>query len=364
LGVPEGFAPEDQNAMTNQALMGAGISLLQQSAPTREPRSFGGILGNAIQAGQAGAGQGLQMQDALKQRQMMAQRDAIRQRYAGRENDPNVLQNMFRDLIAVGDTEGAKSIAEVLKSQAGGQGFQVVKGSDGHMYRVGATGDAVDLGVQGATDRDRVIVQNADGKAEFAMHDPVTGTFEMTGQLAPGRAPTELERKAEFFVDFLPTQEGYISGFGGAPGRFEQAAQDLGVRELTSDELQTLDLAGNFFAEAWLRMTTGAAYNDTEFKNARRLFLPQPGDSAAALRAKYDNRRQLERSLRSVAGKKAINEFSQRDHGVGGLEVVPSLQDPDAVENPIRERLDPSLFNRRRGGGGGGSGVLPGVVNY
>jgi len=66
--------------------------------------------------------------------------------------------------------------------------------------------------------------------------------------------------------------------------------------------MQQLDLHGGILAEAFLRMTTGAAYNAQEFANAQKLFTPQPGDKDETLQLKLLNRLNLVKMLEELGG--------------------------------------------------------------
>lgn len=155
-------------------------------------------------------------------------------------------------------------------------------------------------------------VQGPDGRPIYEEWNPRTGEWTATGKVAFS-APSEQERRAAFFLPFMPEAETAISNFTGAPDRFSTLWQDKGFRELTSAERQELDNAATVYAEAWLRLTTGAAYNEQEFQNAYRLFAPQPGDKPATLRAKSRRRAELRATLEGTAG---------RARGIGGAEPV------------------------------------------
>jgi hypothetical protein len=341
-GVPETglLSEEDRGMMRQRGLLTLGTSLLRQAQPTTDvPVGLGAGIGTALQEAQQAGLQGLQLQDLLKQRVLQQRRQEVMSKYAG-ATDPTSMQSMFQELIALGDYEGARSVAEVLKSLAGGAGgFRVVTGLDEQgtptMYRVGPTGERTALGpaepkAPRAPSLQRVPTPG--GGAEFALYEPPSaehpqGRFVPTGQAA-FTVPTEIERKAAFFSNFMnapETEQAFAAFDEAAPGRIESFMQAHGLRELTNPEMQALDYAGSMAAEGWLRMTTGAAYNDTEFENSFRLFVPQPGDKPATLALKRRARARLRSALNSVAGRAAINSGVARHQPGSGMTVTDVL---------------------------------------
>ena len=157
-----------------------------------------------------------------------------------------------------------------------------------------------------------------------------------------GGAGSEGERKAAAFAGFIPDHVTFIDQFEGAPGRMEQALSGKGIREFTSDEQQQLQLAGSALAEAWLRMTTGAAYNEREFQTAYQMFVPQPGDKGGSLQMKRQNRQRLMRMLQTSAGR-----LQTSFEPMSAPTAAPTpRQEPPAASETWQERV-----RRLRGGG-------------
>lgn len=69
-----------------------------------------------------------------------------------------------------------------------------------------------------------------------------------------------------------------------------------------SANAQQLDQAERNFVNAVLRKESGAVINPDEFNNARKQYFPQPGDSAAVIKQKAENRRQAIQGLTAGAG--------------------------------------------------------------
>lgn len=72
---------------------------------------------------------------------------------------------------------------------------------------------------------------------------------------------------------------------------------------LVSPEYQQFNQATRNFINATLRRESGAAISESEFENARQQYLPQPGDSAAVLAQKAQNRRTVIEGFAASAGK-------------------------------------------------------------
>lgn len=148
--------------------------------------------------------------------------------------------------------------------------------------------------------------EDPNGTLRYGLMDPSTRAIvPVEGGLPPESSSgsnTEGGRKARAFLTMVPQSIEYINQVGGGVGRLEAWAQELGAQELTSPTMQQLDLHGSILAEAFLRMTTGAAYNEREFANAQKLFTPRPGDSVETLQAKILNRQNLLKMLEELAG--------------------------------------------------------------
>ncbi|KKM72396.1 hypothetical protein LCGC14_1420920 [marine sediment metagenome] len=113
----------ERKAGRKSGLLALGTSLLKSSAPRRKGTgSFAADIGEAIEAGRAGAVEGLerraaQQQQAQQQALLRGQKEVM-QRYVGLDtSNPNVLQDMFGDMLTSGNYQAAGQIAEVLKSQ-------------------------------------------------------------------------------------------------------------------------------------------------------------------------------------------------------------------------------------------------------
>jgi hypothetical protein len=153
------------------------------------------------------------------------------------------------------------------------------------------------------TGRQLKVVRGPDGQPVYTEYDPQTGAFTPTDQRPAGTQArtTEGQAKAQAQLELLPAAVEVLDAVGGAPDRFQAVARKYGIGEALSDRAQAEDLASRQVTDAYLRMTTGAAYNETEFQNARRITSPMPGDSPATLERKRQIRRQIIQAMQRIA---------------------------------------------------------------
>lgn len=71
---------------------------------------------------------------------------------------------------------------------------------------------------------------------------------------------------------------------------------------LVSEDFQKLDQASRNFINAVLRKESGAVISDSEFENARKQYLPEPGDTEAKLEQKRANRKTALDGISRAAG--------------------------------------------------------------
>lgn len=133
--------PQDQrqNAL-RQGLLGAGLSMVQASGrhPQGTGKNLAQIMAGGLQAGQegyqGGVGSSLQAQQMRQQLEMQQRRQEIMVKYADSPQDRDTMQRMFNDLIAIGDYEGAKPLAEVMK--AGANDLHIMEADNGLIYAI------------------------------------------------------------------------------------------------------------------------------------------------------------------------------------------------------------------------------------
>jgi hypothetical protein len=107
-----------------------------------------------------------------------------------------------------------------------------------------------------------------------------------------------------------------------------------------SSDYQKFDQAQRDFINAVLRRESGAAISESEFDNARKQYLPQPGDGPEVLKQKAENRRLATESLRQSAN--PVPSFGSPTPSVPGQSLPPADQGGDAP--PASYDGDPNLW--------------------
>lgn len=120
-----------------------------------------------------------------------------------------------------------------------------------------------------------------------------------------GGRPTDANYTSNLYAQRMEAADQIIS-------QFSDAGQSLVQRGLnqvpifgnfwTSPEFQQFDQAARDFINAVLRRESGAVISDAEFANAKRQYLPQPGDGPEVLAQKAENRRIAIEGIRNAAG--------------------------------------------------------------
>lgn len=138
------------------------------------------------------------------------------------------------------------------------------------------------------------------------------------------------------------TNRGVIKQAAGAIPLIGGAAE-MGVNMLPgalggpSSEQQKVEQARRDFVNAALRVESGAAISDSEFRNAERQYFPMPGDTPATLKQKRESRQRELEALKLQAGPGSNRQAN--------LAPPPDKSVLDAA--PSREAIDAEL--RRRG---------------
>lgn len=335
---PNQAVPQDRGILAGIARAFAGandprLTADQNRAAARDALLQAGFAGLAA-SGQSGAkltdvvaAMGMHGHQAGAQARQTRRQQAVAQQLAGAvgpdgEVDRQGLRRMFARAVAAGDSDAARAIATVVNAVEAAERpratsrrvVELVNPETGKpaRYLVDDEGNKQLLGESPESASSsrllapRPYVDPETGQTRFGSFNSDTGEFvPIEGALPPAASGSEGERKAAAFLSFIPDEVAYIDSVERAPGRVEQALSDRGVREFTSAEQQRLSLAGMALAEAWLRMTTGAAYNEREFQTAYNMFVPRPGDRKSTLDAKRANRRRLVEMLRTQAGRAA-----------------------------------------------------------
>lgn len=153
------------------------------------------------------------------------------------------------------------------------------------------------------------------------------------------RPPTAEQSGAAGFANRLDNALPIIQNFESAgTDRVGRALSQIPLfgNSTTSPELQQLQQAERDFINATLRRESGAAISESEFENARRQYLPQPGDGPEVLAQKAKNRDTVLGSLRQAAGSAYKPQTASRGTS------AESPNSPSPLAAPKRMRFDAS----------------------
>lgn len=112
--------------------------------------------------------------------------------------------------------------------------------------------------------------------------------------------PTETQSRASTHANMISMANESLKN-ATAPGRLQWLAQKWGVNEAINKQRQEWDTSGIQVVDAYLRATTGAAYNKEEMMNAKAMLIPQPGDTPELLEHKERMREILAQNIVRVA---------------------------------------------------------------
>ena len=156
----------------------------------------------------------------------------------------------------------------------------------------------------GATIPEWKTVTNPDGSTY--LQNTKTGDKK---EDAANKPPTAEQAKSALFSKRMADAEqvfGALEKQGWSPtaGQEYVGAIPLVGNKLLSNERQQFDQAERNFINAVLRPESGAVISDVEFANARRQYIPQPGDTPATLAQKKANRQQAMLGVGAGSGNK------------------------------------------------------------
>jgi hypothetical protein len=168
-----------------------------------------------------------------------------------------------------------------------------------------------------AVNQGRLAVEKSGGKPPAGYRVTPDGNL----QAIPGGPgdktlnPTESQGKAKLFStrakqadDVLATIKDYSPAAINLKNGVESLPLGLGAvggyvaNKSLSDSSQKAEQAQRNFVNAVLRQESGAAIGQSEFENAKRQYFPQPGDSAAVIKQKANNRKTAIDGLNTMAG--------------------------------------------------------------
>lgn len=350
------LGPEGNSAALRSGMTQGGLAMMLAGG---QGQDFLSVLAQGMLASQKGAAGSQQNQLQVQNQMELAK---LAQGPANMEN----LSRMMMSAIGAGNIDAARTLSEVLKSQMAGAGagarrrtqrmtLESEPGSgEYHDFLVDMdTGERItDLGRTRPKTPTPTLrqVMGEDGlpRYEWMMVDEEGNPDNVASGRDPYQRPTEAMTRAYPFQNLLNDtrgpegevlRQGSLSALDSiaAPNRAEYWVGMKGWNELLPGEKEALFVHGTTVAEAWLRMTTGAAYTATELENAYRMFVPRPGDSAATLATKMRNRRALQEAVNDIAGGRV------RRVSIGGRSFSPDeiQQNLDSLENEETQEVDP-----------------------
>lgn len=221
----------------------------------------------------------------------------------GTNGDP---MTAARTLLAAGDIQGATTLANLGRDQRDFQfRQQEAQRAQGNTDRsFGLQQKAMEEKPQYQT------IEDANGQKRLIKIDPfgkgitdVTpgGAQEQTNPFSPGKQNENQSKDSGFATRMFQAEKTLreTEGAGTSLGQTALSKVPIAGNYMVSDDFQRFDQAKRNFVNSVLRRESGAAISESEFQNAEKQYFPQPGDSAAKLKEKRQNRAD---AIRSVAG--------------------------------------------------------------
>jgi len=124
------------------------------------------------------------------------------------------------------------------------------------------------------------------------------------GELVPTGQPaslTEAQQRANALAGLVEDANKYLEG-ALAPNRIQQLTASKGLNEFLSANAEELEQASTQVADAYVRITSGAAAREEEYQRARKLITPYPGDNAPTLERKERARARMLAAIKRGGG--------------------------------------------------------------
>lgn len=337
------LTPEQQDTAQRQGLLSAGLALMAGAGqhPVGTGPNLGETLFGALQAGQQAAGASYENAAGVAQAQAQAEEDVQRRALwqqlgiTGHETPAEMygkLQQGFVLAMQSGQEKVAGYIAEMAKSlaptlqgdsarpivNAGYDPVRIIDPKTGELINTvpGSPKPAEGGGklpvpvtrIDRATNQPVEVVW--DGKGWRTLDGKAADVLPMEQRL------TEAQIKAKAFIASVDSDIAMLDNLldRGGLSITDRGLQLVGqgmtgqFLRAGSPQAQTLSNGASTLAEAWLRMTTGAAYTQLEWDNARNRFTIFPTDSAETVAWKRKNMRLLQNMLRAVSASPQLAE--------------------------------------------------------
>jgi hypothetical protein len=287
--------------------------------------------------------------------QLVAQSNADRTYEAGRSDHKDTVKNQDRTYGLQLQTHGETARHDRAMEANAAQSAEFGKGMTGRAYNILAKGlkdPAVRATPEYATAWQ--ILSNP-------RVDPNTGTMvvpDLSAFAAPtggqgGQPPPQRMPSVQGFAPPNPSQAEAASA--GYANRLDAAAKIIDQKEgaladmgqnlrskiplvgnyAVSSEYQQGDQAARDFINAQLRRESGAAIAESEFENARKQYLPQPGDSKEVKAQKREARARAVKNMQLSAGNTLLPPgVVQQASPPRGAPIVPQNQGFGAAPGP------------------------------
>lgn len=217
---------------------------------------------------------------------------------AMQSNDPSLLE-------PIAETKSANlpsSIQEYLFAR--GQGF---KGSLADYERM----KAINVNVPSPETYGALtpVVDPTSGQVTYVRPGSRGSIQKVEGYTPPPKAPTQEQVVAGTYANKIQDAEDVLGKFGAGspftvPSVKEQFKADIPFvgNQLIKEDTQSYKVAERAFIEAWLRKTSGAVISPSEFEQARKQYIPQPGDTNQIIEQKRQARQRVLQGMVKGAG--------------------------------------------------------------
>jgi len=214
-------------------------------------------------------------------------------------------KNDYSLLEPVAETKSANlpsSIQEYLFAQ--GQGF---KGSLADYERM----KAINVNVPSPETYGALtpVIDPTTGQATYVRPGSRGSIQKVEGYTPPPKAPTQEQVVAGTYANKIKDAEDVLGKFGAGspftvPSTKEQFKADIPFigNQLVKEDTQSYKVAERAFIEAWLRKTSGAVISPSEFEQARKQYIPQPGDTNQIIEQKRQARQRVLQGMAKGAG--------------------------------------------------------------
>ena len=194
---------------------------------------------------------------------------------------------------------GGEMFAEAIRS-----GVPAAKAYDA--YNKSLTGDYVVVGKNLIDRKTGEVIFAAKQTATMTRFNPATQQYETITGIDPSQldlkesegTSTMYGGRMQMAQDILATVEGEGTDF------YQSIVSNVPLvgNYMTSSEYKLYDQAKRNFINALLRRESGAAIAESEFSNAEKQYFPQPGDTAAVIAQKKQNRELATSLMMASAG--------------------------------------------------------------